>query len=110
MGRTALQPSRAVADALVAWGDAIRTARIRRDWRMPDLATKAGVSESTLQSVEHGAPGVGAGAYLSAMWALGLLRLTEGMMDPTADAAGALLEGQRRKTRVRTARDLDDNF
>lgn len=110
MGRTELRPPRAVADALVDWGTAIRTARIRREWRLPDLAAKAGVSASTLKSVERGAPGVGAGAYLSAMWALGLLGLAAPLTDPASDEAGVLLEAQRRKTRVRTPRDLDDDF
>ncbi len=110
MGRTALQPPRAVAESLADWGKAIRTARIRRQWRLADLASKAGVSESTMQSVEHGAPGVGAAAYVSAMWALGLLGLVAPLLDESADAAGVLLEGKRRNTRVRAPRDLDDDF
>lgn len=110
MGRAAIQPPRAVVDALAAWGNAIRTARIRRAWRVADLATKAGISESTLQAVERGMPGAGAGAYVSAMWAMGLLGLIQSVADPAADAAGVLLEAQRRKTRVRPATDLDDDF
>lgn len=111
MGRSALQPPRAVGDALSAWGRAIRTARVRRGWRRPELATKTGVSESTLQAVERGAAGVGVGAYLSAMWALGLLHLAATLTDPAADEAGLLLEAQRRKTRVRLPHGaLDDDF
>jgi DNA-binding XRE family transcriptional regulator len=110
MGRSALQPPRAVNEALLQWGKAIRTARIRREWRVPDLATKAGISESTLRSVERGAPGAGAGAYLSVIWALGLLNLAAPMSDPTADLTGMMLEAQRQKTRVRTSSYLDDDF
>jgi len=110
MGRSALQPPRAVEDVLSAWGRAIRTARIRREWRRPDLAVKAGVSTSTLQAVERGAAGVGVGAYLSAMWALGLLDLAAPLTDPTTDETGMLLEAERRNTRVRPARVLDDDF
>jgi transcriptional regulator with XRE-family HTH domain len=110
MGRSALQPPRAVADALADWGNAIRIARTRRAWRVADLATKAGISASTLQAVERGMPGAGAGAYVSAMWALGLLGLIQRAADPAADAAGVLLEAQRRKTRVRPPAHLDDDF
>jgi transcriptional regulator with XRE-family HTH domain len=110
MGRAALQPPRAVADALTEWGDAIRTARLRRNWRVADLAAKAGISDSTVQAVERGVPGAGAGAYVSAMWALGLLSLLDSALDPSADAAGVLVEAQRRRTRARPATDLDDNF
>jgi transcriptional regulator with XRE-family HTH domain len=110
MGRSALQPPRAVIDALADWGSAIRTARIRRDWRAADLAAKAGISDSTLRAVERGMPGAGAGAYVSAMWALGLLGLIQSALDPAADGAGVLLEARRRKTRVRPAADLNDDF
>jgi transcriptional regulator with XRE-family HTH domain len=110
MGRSVLQPPRAAADTLTAWGRAIRTARIRRGWRRPDLAAKTGVSESTMQAVERGAPGVGAGAYLSAMWAMGLLGLAAPMTDPSADETGVLLEAQRRNARVHQPRALDDDF
>ncbi len=111
MGRAALKPPRAVEDALSAWGRAIRIARVRRGWRRPDLAVKTGVSESTLQAVEQGAPGVGVGAYVSAMWALGLLHLVEPVTDSTADESGLLLEAQRRTTRVRLPpRAFDDDF
>lgn len=110
MGRSAIRPPRAVADALIAWGSAIRTARTRRAWRRSDLATKSGVSESTLRAVERGAPGVGTAAYLSAMWALGLLSNVAPLTDPNSDATGLLLEAQRRNTRVRLTDAADDDF
>ena len=110
MGRSALQPPRAVVDLLGAWGNAIRTARIRRQWRLVDLATKSNVSESTLQSLERGHPGVGVGAYLSAMWALGLLDHAVPLTDTTADTTGLVLDAQRQPLRVRVPRALDDDF
>jgi ribosome-binding protein aMBF1 (putative translation factor) len=110
MGRTALSPPRAVDNVLKAWGAAIRTARVRRGWRRPDLATKSGISPSTLQSVELGTPGVGVAAYLSAMWALGLLEQLAPVTDTGADASGILLEAQQRKERVRLPKAPDDDF
>lgn len=110
MGRTALRPPRAVEQALLDWGNAIRTARARRGWRRSDFAAKTGLSESTLQSVERGAPGVGVGAYVSAMWALGLLHLLAPLSDSNADVTGLLLDGQRGQARVRRPEILDDDF
>ena len=110
MGRSALQPPRAVADVLGAWGNAIRTARIRRRWRIADFATKSGVSESTLQSLERGHPGVGVGAYLSAMWALGMLDHAATLTDTTADTTGLVLDAQRQPLRARAPRARDDDF
>ena len=110
MGRSAILPPRAVKDSLTAWGAAIRTARTRRGWRRSDLATKSGVSASTLQAVERGAPGVGAAAYLTAMWALGLLSRMAPLTDSNSDETGLLMEAQRRKTRVRLMGAADDDF
>ena len=110
MGRCAIQPPRAVEDMLTAWGSAIRTARIRRGWRRPDFAAKTGLSASTLQAVERGAPGVGVGAFLNAMWALGLLNQIAPLTDPSSDQTGVLLEAQRRRVRVRLPVKIDDDF
>ena len=110
MGRSAIQPPRAVEEMLTAWGSAIRTARIRRGWRRPDFAAKTGLSASTMQAVERGAPGVGVGAFLSAMWALGLLNQVTPLTNPASDQTGVLLEAQRKKERVRLPDNIDDDF
>ena len=110
MGRSAFQPLRAVVDLLGAWGNAIRTARIRRRWRLVDLATKSNVSESTLQSLEQGHAGVGVGAYLSAMWGLGMLDHAAPLTDTTADTTGLVLDAQRQPLRARAPRARDDDF
>lgn len=63
-----------------------------------------------MQSVERDSAGVSVGAYLSAMWALGILGLASALTDPSADATGVLLDAKRQVVRVRRPRALDDDF
>ena len=61
-----------VEDALSALGRRISIARRAKLLTQPDLAEKAGISLSTLTSIEKGAPTVQIGFTLSVLWALGL--------------------------------------
>jgi transcriptional regulator with XRE-family HTH domain len=53
-------------------GENIRLARLRRDITSQQLADRAGISRSTLQSIEKGDGGVSFGAYAKVLFCLGL--------------------------------------
>ena len=53
-------------------GENIRLARLRRDITAQQLAERAGISRSTLQSIEKGDAGVSFGAYAKVLFSLGL--------------------------------------
>lgn len=97
----------AVADAIASLGGNIATARLRRRWRAEDLARKAGIAVRTLAKVEAGAPGTGISAYVSALWALGLLDHIEAVARPDRDAEGEALAAVRLGSRARPAADDD---
>jgi transcriptional regulator with XRE-family HTH domain len=61
-----------VQERLQVWGRAIRTQRLRQRITVADLSTRLGVSRATLLRLERGDPGAGAGAYLTALLALGI--------------------------------------
>jgi transcriptional regulator with XRE-family HTH domain len=61
-----------VEDALTRLGQRVSLARRARGMTQSDLAAKAGVSLSTMLSIEKGAPTVQVGYTLMALWALGL--------------------------------------
>ena len=65
-----------VQERLTQWGKAINTQRLRQRITVADLAARLGVSRTTLLRLEKGDPGAGAGAYLTAMLALGMLDQT----------------------------------
>ena len=56
------QPPAAVEKGLTCLGQNIRTARLRRNWRLEDLAARMGVSRFTAADVEKGKPGTSAAA------------------------------------------------
>ena len=55
-------------------GDNIRLARLRRGFSMQLVAERAGMSRTTLRSIERGAAGVTLGAYANVLHCLGLHR------------------------------------
>ena len=60
------------AKILVALGENIKLARLRRKLTAGQVAERAGISRRTLVSVEKGAPTVAMGIYLQVLFVLGL--------------------------------------
>jgi DNA-binding XRE family transcriptional regulator len=81
-------PEDAPAQALVRLGSRIRIARVRRKLRQADLAQQIGRTRATVVAIEQGAPTTEIGTYVSALWALGLLRELELVADPGLDRDG----------------------
>ena len=91
-------------------GRNIRVARLRRNLRIEDLAARMGVSRFTLAALERGGPGVSAGAWFGALWALGLLDQARELADPDGDEEGMALERSRGRRRARRRIALDNDF
>jgi len=104
------QPPAALEQALIRLGGHIRTARLRRNWRLEDLAARMGVSRFTVADVEKGKPGTSAAAYLGALWALGLLEQLNPVAHPDHDSVGKALEAARAPRLARRSALLDDDF
>ncbi|HET7553902.1 MAG TPA: helix-turn-helix domain-containing protein [Gemmatimonadaceae bacterium] len=100
----------AVVATVKELGRSIATARTRRRLREEDLASKAGISRSTLRRVEEGELGTGIGAYVAVLWALGLEQQLASVASPEHDIEGQTLEAARRGERVRLGRGLSDDF
>jgi transcriptional regulator with XRE-family HTH domain len=62
-----------VQERLNIWGRCIHTQRLRQRITVADLSTRLGVSKTTLLRLERGDTGAGAGAYLTALLALGVV-------------------------------------
>jgi transcriptional regulator with XRE-family HTH domain len=99
----------AVVEAVAKLGQDIATARVRRQLREEDLATRAGITRATLRRVEAGVLGTGIGAYAAALWALGLHGDLAHLAAPERDLEGQTLEAARRGERVRPP-GLSDDF
>jgi transcriptional regulator with XRE-family HTH domain len=92
----------AVEEAARSLGRRVRLARVRRRLSQRELASRAGVSYVTMRAVEAGNLLTGLGAYLAAIWALGLEREFINLLDPDTDIEGKQLELSRTPQRART--------
>jgi transcriptional regulator with XRE-family HTH domain len=100
----------AVAEAVARFGANIAAARISRRWRQVDLARRAGLTRRVVMRVEAGHLGVGIGAYVAVLRALGLDRDVAELANAAHDLEGQTLAAARRGTRVRPVGGLDDDF
>jgi transcriptional regulator with XRE-family HTH domain len=91
-------------------GSNIRIARKRRQLRQRELARMAGITIATLQRVEAGELGTGVGAYIAALWALGMQDGIARLAAPDTDLEGQTLEAARRGERVRPRATLSNDF
>lgn len=99
-----------VVEAARRLGSNIRTARKRRRLRQAELARRAGITVQTLRRVETGSLGTGIGAYMAALWAMGLESDIGALASPDADVEGQTLEAAMRPKRVRPEKKLDNDF
>ncbi len=99
-----------VTDRLRVYGVRIRVARVRRRWSQAELAERMGVERRTISRLEQGNAGVGLGAFLAALWILGLWDTARAVADPAADPVGMFMEQQRAPARVRRSKDKELDF
>jgi DNA-binding XRE family transcriptional regulator len=104
------KPEDAVLQALTRLGSRIRLARTRRKLRQGDLAKQIGRGRATIVAIEKGAPHTEIGAYVSALWALGLLEELDLVADPGLDRDGQALAFSVADKRVRPRRVLNNKF
>ena len=99
-----------VTEHVVRLGQRIRLARIRRNWSVVDLASKAGINRNTLTKLELGKPGTALGVCFTVLWALGVDKSLAAVADPDTDLHGKTLEASRRPTRAGKARKTNDDY
>jgi transcriptional regulator with XRE-family HTH domain len=103
-------PVDAVTQSLVRLGARIRLARLRRKLRQEDLAQQIGRTRATVAAIEQGSSTTEIGAYVSALWVLGLLQELELLADPALDRDGQALSYSSTDKRVRVRRQLNNEF
>ena len=99
-----------VAERVKELGYRVRRARTRRGMSIAEVAAKAGINRNTLNALELGRPGVGLGAYVTVLWALGLDKTLDGVAHPDADIQGKTLETSRLPARVRKSRKSKNEY
>lgn len=104
-------PPYPVERALKRLGGNLRTARVRRNLSIAEVADKIGTGSRAVTAAEAGQASTGIAVYAALLWAYGLLEPFADFADPARDAEGQALALSREPTRARIApRELDDDF
>lgn len=91
-------------------GADLRTARLRRNLTLDDVAAKIGIGRRAVADAERGKPTTTIVTYVALLWAYGLLEDLSGLADPNKDAEGMTLARSTERARARSQELLDNDF
>jgi transcriptional regulator with XRE-family HTH domain len=91
-------------------GANLRTARLRRNLTIKDVAEKIGTGPRPISDAERGKPSTSAAVYVALLWAYDLLEQMSDVADPAFDEEGLALSLSRERLRARDKEVLDSDF
>jgi len=103
-------PPYAVEQALKLLGANLRTARLRRNLTIGDVAEKIGAGPRAVADAEKGKPSTGIATYAALLWTYDLLGELEAIADPARDNEGQALALSRERSRARHSGGMDNDF
>lgn len=103
-------PPYAVEQAIKRLGANLRTARLRRNLTIEEVAAKIGTGPRAVSDAEQGKITTGIAAYTALLWSYDLLGPMEALADPARDREGLALSSQRERARVENPEELDSDF
>ena len=103
-------PPHAVELALSRLGADLRTARLRRNLTLDEVAAKIGAGRRAVADAERGKATTAVAVYVGLLWAYDLLGGVEHLADPARDEEGLTLARAKERTRARRGEGLDNDF
>lgn len=103
-------PPYQVEQTLQRLGANLRTARLRRNLTLEDVAEKIGTGRRAVADAEKGKASTGVGVYAAMLWALDLLDQLDLVAAPERDEEGQTLALARERARARPRTELSDDF
>ncbi|MFT3779356.1 MAG: helix-turn-helix transcriptional regulator [Ottowia sp.] len=103
-------PPYPVEQTLKRLGANLRTARLRRNLTIQDMAEKIGTGARAVADAEHGKPSTGVAVYAAMLWALDLLDQVADVAAPERDEEGQALALARERGRARPKAELSNDF
>jgi len=103
-------PPYAVEQTLKRLGANLRTARLRRNLTIDDMAAKIGTGVRAVADAEKGKPSTGIAVYAGLLWALDLLGQMDDVAAPEKDDEGQTLALSREPARARAKTGLNNDF
>lgn len=99
-----------VEQALKRLGANLRTARLRRNLTIEEVAQKIGTGPKPVADAEKGKVSTAAAVYMALLWAYDLLTPMDAIADPASDREGLSLSAPRERARGSTPKELDSDF
>ena len=103
-------PPYPVEESLRRVGANLRTARLRRNLTLADVAQKIGTGTRAVADAEKGRPGTAVAVYVALLWVYDLIEPLAALADPTRDLVGLSATARRERARPPAVSDLDSDF
>jgi hypothetical protein len=103
-------PPYAVERALRRLGSNLRTARLRRNLTIEEVAGKISTGPRPISDAEKCKPCTGAVVYVALLWTYDLLGQMTGVADSAHDEVGLSMSSSRERERVRDDEEVDRDF
>lgn len=103
-------PPYPVEQTLRQIGANLRTARLRRNLSIEQVAEKIGTGTRAIRAAEQGKVSTGVGVYFALLWAYDLLSPALELADPGQDDTGLSYLGEKERKRARSMHLLDNDF
>ena len=103
-------PPYPVEQAIKRLGSNLRTARLRRNLTIEEVARKIGTGPRAVSDAEKGKPSTGMVIYAALLWVYDLLGPFSELADPATDEEGLALSAPRERARARETGELDSDF
>jgi transcriptional regulator with XRE-family HTH domain len=103
-------PPYPVEQTLKRLGANLRTARLRRNLTIAEMAEKIGTGDRAVADAERGKPSTGIAVYAALLWALDLLDPLTDVASPERDEEGQALALSRERGRARPKAELSNDF
>lgn len=103
-------PPYAVEQAIKRLGANLRTARLRRNLTIDEVAQKIGTGLRVVGDAERGKPSTSIAIYAAMLWALDLLHQVDELAAPEKDEDGQMLALARERQRARPKSELNNDF
>ncbi len=105
-----MAPPHAVLLALARLGEDLRTARLRRNLTIDEIAAKIGCGRRAVADAEHGKATTSMAVYAALLWNYDLLDGMKHLADPSRDQEGMILARSKQRSRARRSQGLSNDF
>ncbi len=103
-------PPYMVEQAIKRLGANLRTARLRRNLTIQDVAEKIGTGPRAISDAEKGKISTSIAVYTALLWTYDLLTPIDTLANPATDEAGLMQSLKRERARAEKSGELDNDF